>query len=71
MITMATPLSAVSTTLDVSCLSCVSALHCIGLMLLWLLHWLCCCLSRQLTSDPSYSASLNGSLEEASSIAVM
>ena len=49
--TMATPLSAVSTTLDVSCLSSVSALHCIGLRLLWLLHRLCCCLSRKLSSD--------------------
>ena len=46
MMTMATPLSAVSTTLDVSCLSCVSALHCIGLRLLWLFCCMLCCLSR-------------------------
>ena len=30
MMTMATPLSAVRTTLELSCLSCVRALHCGG-----------------------------------------
>ena len=69
--TMATPSWTMSTTLDVSCFSCVRALHCMGLRLHSFLYWVWCCLSRQLTSDLSSSASWAGSLEEACYTTVM
>ena len=68
--TMATALSVVRTTLELSCLSCVRALHWEGLRLHWLLWW-CCCLRILLTSDLNSSASYAGSLEDACSVAVM
>ena len=71
MMTMATPLSAVRTTLEVSCFSCVRALHCMGLTLHWFLHWVWDSLSNLLTSDLSSSVSWAGSLEEACSTAVV
>ena len=72
MMTMATPLSTVSTTLELSCLSCVRALHCVGFRLHLLLHWdCCCCLSSLLMSDLNSSASWAGSLEDACSTAGM
>ena len=69
MMTMAIPLSTVSTTLDVSCLSCVKALHSsiVRLGFVWV-HWF---FSSQLVSDLNSSASLVGSWEQVSSIAVM
>ena len=70
MMTMATPLSAVRTTLELSCFSCVRALHWEGLRLHWLL-WCCCCLRILLTSGLNSSASWAGSLEDACFMAVM
>ena len=62
MMTMVTPLSVVSTTLDVSCLGSVNTLHsCIVRLVLWL--WSCLWLSflsLWLISDLSSSASLGG-----------
>ena len=57
MTTMATPLSAVRMTLELSCFNWVSALHCDGLRLQLL--WCCCCcsLSSLLMSDLNSSAS--------------
>ena len=71
MMTMATPLSAVRSILEVSCLSWVRALCCMGFRLQWFVHWYWDCLSNLLTSDVSSSASWAGSLEEACSMAVM
>ena len=71
MMTMATPLSAVRTTLELSCFSCVRALCWEGLRLHWLLCCCCCCLRILLTSDLNSSASWAGSLEDACSVAVM
>ena len=71
MMTMAIPWATVRTTLEVSCLSCVRALDCMGLMFDWFLQWVCCCLSNLLTSDLSSLASWTGSLEEVCSTAVM
>ena len=71
MMTMATPLSAVRTTLVLPSLSCVRALHCAGLRLQWLLCCCSCCFSSLLTSDLNSSASCVGSLEDACSVAMM
>ena len=71
MMTMATPLSAVRTTLVLSCLSCVRALHCDGLRLQCLLCCCCCCFRSLFTSDLNSSASWVGSLDDASSVAMM
>ena len=71
MMTMATPLSAVRTTLELSCLSSVRALHLEGLRLHYLLCCCCSCLSILLTSDLSSSVSWVGNLEAACSVEVM
>ena len=68
MMTMATPLSTVRTTLVLSFLTSVRALHWEGLRLHFLL---CCCLSSLLTSDLSSSASWVGNLLAACSVEVM
>ena len=69
MTTIATPLSAVSMTLVLSCLSWVRALCCAGLRLQ--LMWCCCCLSSLLTFALSSSASCVFNLAAATSVAVM
>ena len=71
MMTMAIPLSIVRTTLVLSFLSCVRALHWEGLRLQWLLCCCCSCFSILLTSDLNSSASWAGNLEDACSVAVM
>ena len=71
MMTMATPLSAVRTTLELSCLSCVSSQHCVGFRLHWLLHCVCGCLSNLFTSDLNSLTSWAGSLEAACSTVVI
>ena len=71
MMTMATPLSAVRTTLELSCLSSVRALHWEGLRLHCLLCCCCSCLSILLTSDLSFYASWDGNLLAASPVEVM
>ena len=72
MMTMATPSSAVRTTLELPCLSCVRVLHWEGLRLHWLLCCCCCCCLRiLLTSDLNSSASCAGSQEDACSVVVM
>ena len=71
MMTMATPLSAARTTLELSFLSSVRALHWEGLRLHCLLCCCCRCLSILLTSDLSSSASWVGSLVAACSVEVM
>ena len=71
MMTMATPLSAVRTTLELSCLSCVRALCCMGLRLHLLLHCVCGYLSSLLTSDLNSLAFWCRSLEDACSTAVV
>ena len=71
MMTMATPLSAVRTTLELSCLSSVRDLHWEGLRLHCLLCCCCSCLSILLTSDLSSSASWDGNLLAACSVEVM
>ena len=70
MMTMATPLSAVRTTLELSFPSSVRALHWEGLRL----HCLSCCyncLNILLTSDLSSSASWVGNLLAVCSVEVM
>ena len=71
MMTMATPLSAVRTTLELSCFSSVRALHWEGLRLHCLLYCCCNCLRILLTCDLSSSASWDGNLLAACSVEVM
>ena len=71
MMTMATPLSAVRTTLEMSCLSSVRVLHWEELRLHCLLCCCCNCLRILLTSDLSSSASWDDNLLAACSVEVM
>ena len=71
MMTMANSLSAVRTTLVLSILSSVRALHWEGFRLQGLLCCCCSCLSSLLTSDLNSSASWAGKLEDACSVAVI
>ena len=71
MMTMATPLSTVRTTLVLSFLSSVKALCSGGLRLHCLVCCCCSCFNILLMSDLSLSASWVGSLEDACSVGVM
>ena len=67
--TMATPLSTVRTTLLLSCLSWVRALHCAGVEVAVFVVLLL--FESLFTSDLNSSASWLGTLDAASSVAVM